>query len=304
MESNLERGCRILEEMIYLNGHLLPRAQAMISPFDHGFLYGYGLYETMRAYSGRVFRLDRHLARLTRAAEMLGLASGVAQYDLEKAVYQTLAANSLRDARVRLTISAGEGDMIPDPSTCTSPTVLIMVRNLAPQPAQVYEKGFQAGVSKIRQNSQSPLSQIKSANHLNHILARGEARRGGADDALLSNEKGFLAEASTSNVFLVSKGTLITPSLESGALAGITRQAVMELASALDIDTREESSLTVDDLLQADEAFLTNSIMEIMPLTGVNGQPVGLGNPGPITQTLITGYKALVAKEIANRMSL
>jgi len=293
-----------MEEMVYLNGSLLPRSQARISPFDHGFLYGYGLYETMRAYSGRFFRLEQHLARLAHATEMLGLSSGLAQYDLGKAVYETIEANGLKDARVRLTVSAGEGDMIPDPRTCTSPTVLVMAKALVPQPAEVYQRGFRMVISRIRQNSQSPLSQIKSVNNLNNILAKSEARAAVVDDALFLNEEGFLAEASSSNIFMVSKGILTTPSLESGALGGITRQVVLELAASLGIAVKEENALTAEALLQADEAFLTNSIIEIMPLTEVDGQPVGSGVPGRMTQRLMAAYKDLVAKETASPRSL
>ena len=294
----------MVEEIVYLNGALFPRSQARISPFDHGFLYGYGLYETMRAYSGRFFRLEQHLARLAHSAEMLGLSSGLAQYDLEKAVYDTLAANGLQDARVRLTVSAGEGDMIPDPRTCVGPTVLVMAKALVPQPAEVYQRGFKAMISSIRQNSQSPLAQIKSANNLNNILAKSEARAAGFDDALFLNEQGFLAEASSSNIFIISQGILTTPSLESGALGGITRQVVLELAASLGIAVKEENALTVEALLQADEAFLTNSIIEIMPLTEVDGQPVGSGVPGRMTQRLMAAYKDLVAKETASPRSL
>ena len=293
-----------MEEMVYLNGSLLPRSQARLSPFDHGFLYGYGLYETMRAYSGQVFRLKQHLERLARSAEMLGLSSGLAQYDLGKAVYDTLEANGLKDARIRLTVSAGEGDMIPDPRTCTGPTVLVMAKALVPQPAEVYQRGYKVIVSRIRQNSQSPLAQIKSANNLNNILAKSEARAAVVADALFLNERAFLAEASSSNIFIVSRGVLLTPSLECGVLPGITRQVVLELALSLGTEVKEDNALTVEVLLQADEAFLTNSIIEIMPLTGVDGQPVGSGKPGPITQTLIATYEDLVARETASPRSL
>lgn len=292
-----------MEEMVYLNGTLLPRSQARISPFDHGFLYGYGLYETMRAYSGRFFRLEQHLKRLARSAEMLGLAAELAKFDLEKAVYETIEANDLKNARVRLTVSVGEGDMIPDPRTCTGPTVLVMAKALIPQPPEVYQRGFKAIISRIRQNSQSPLSQIKSVNNLNNILAKSEARTAEVDDALFLNEQGFLAEASSSNIFIVSQGIFLTPSPESGALGGITRQVVLELAPSLGIVVREECTISVEALLEADEAFLSNSIIEIMPLIEVDGQPIASGKPGLITQTLMAAYKDLVAKETASSTS-
>lgn len=283
-----------MEQMIYLNGLLVSRKDATISPFDHGFLYGYSLFETMRAYRGHVFRLERHLARLARSARIVGLELGI--FDLEKATYETLEANNLMSARVRLTISRGEGEMTPDPATCHGPTVLIVAQSYAPLPDETYQRGFKAVMSQVRQNSQSPLSRVKSANYLNNILARMEARVAGADEALLLNERGFLAEGSTSNIFLVSGGNLLTPSEESGALPGITREAVLELASALGIKAVQRE-VALEELWQADEAFLTNSLLEIMPVTEVGGHPIGLGIAGPVTKALIAAYKQLVRKE-------
>ena len=170
-----------MAEMIYLNGQLIPRSEAKLSPFDHGVLYGYGLFETMRAYNGHIFRLDRHLDRLRRSAEGLGLANRLAAFDLEAACTKTLEANKLKDARLRLTISAGEGDMTPDPSTCSSPTVLITAQNLVPLPPEKYETGFKAAISFLRRNSQSPLSRLKSTCYMENILARMAARAAGYD---------------------------------------------------------------------------------------------------------------------------
>ena len=217
-----------MSDIVYLNGSLVPRSQARISALDYGFLYGFGLFETMRAYEGRVFRLDRHLNRLARSAEVLGLPLPVT--DLRSAVMATIQANQLGDARVRIAVSIGEGGMVPDPSTCDKPTVLILAGHYQPYPEQVYEKGSKAIVSSIRRNSQSPLSRLKSANYLESMLARQEARAAGVDEALCLNEKGLLAEASMSNVFLVTNGTLRTPGPGSGILPGITREAILELA--------------------------------------------------------------------------
>jgi branched-chain amino acid aminotransferase group I len=278
-------------EIVYLNGSLMPRSQASISAMDYGFLYGFGLFETMRAYEGQVFRLDSHLSRLAHSAEILGFQ--IEALDLKGAVMDTIHANKLSDARVRITISIGEGGIVPDPSTCTQPTVLILAGHYKPYPEQVYEKGFSAVVSSIRRNSQSPLSRLKSANYLENMLAKQEARAAGVDEALCLNEKGLLAEASMSNIFLVNDGVLRTPGRESGILPGITREVVLEMASQLGISTFEQD-ISLDELFQTQEAFLTNSLIEIMPLTEIDGKLVGSGRRGPVAQRLMADYRKLV----------
>jgi len=280
-----------MSEIVYLNGSLIPRSQARISALDYGFLYGFGLFETMRAYGGQVFRLDSHLNRLARSAEILGLP--IKALDLKGAVMDTIHANKLSDARVRITISIGEGGMVPDPSACTQPTVLILAGHYKPYPKQVYERGFRAVVSSIRRNSQSPLSRLKSANYLENMLAKQEARAAGVDEAICLNEKGLLAEASMSNIFLVNDGILRTPKVEGGILPGITREVVLELASQLGINTFEQD-IRLDELFQTQEAFLTNSLMEIMPLTEIDGKPVGSGEAESVTRRLMANYKKLV----------
>ena len=283
-----------MEQIVYLNGVLLPQSQARISPFDLGFLYGYGLFETMRAYSGRIFQLSTHLERLRHSAGLIGLPLDA--FDLEKSCYDTLKANNLKEARIRLTVSIGEGEAIPDPPHNPKPTVLVIATSYTPPTAEVYRKGFKALVSSIRQNSQSPISRLKSANCLNNILAKKAAKAVGTDEALLLNEKGFLCEGGTSNIFLVSKGNLLTPNEESGCLPGITRQAVIELASKLGIGVTQKG-IPLDELSQADEAFLTSSLIEVMPLTGVDGKPIGGGKRGKVTERLMTAYKKRVAME-------
>ncbi len=280
-----------MSEIVYLNGSLVPRSQASISALDYGFLYGFGLFETMRAYGGRVFRLDSHLSRLAHSAEILGLPIG--SLDLKSAVMDTIQANQLGEARIRITISIGEGEIAPDPSTCNKPTVLILAGHYQPYPERVYQKGFRAIVSSIRRNSQSPLSRLKSANYLESMLARQEARAAGVDEALCLNEKGLLAEASMSNIFLVTDGILRTPGQESGILPGITRETVLELASQLGIDTFEDD-IRLDELFHAQEAFLTNSLIEIMPLTEIDGKPVGSGKSESLTKRLMAAYRKMV----------
>ena len=280
-----------MEEIVYLNGSLVPLSQTKLSPLDWGFLYGYGLFETMRAYSGRIFHLEKHLARLSRSATLLGLESE-STANLEKALYDTLQANNLSDARIRLTLSGGEGEPVPAPLAPRSPTLLIIASNYTPYPRQVYEQGFKAIISYIRRNTQSPASVMKSLNYLDNLLARREAKLAGADEAILLNEQGFLAEGSTSNIFSISDNTLLTPSQDSGILPGITREVVLELAPSLGIETVERK-IAKEELLQANEAFLTNSLVEIMPLTQVSGQNIGSGKAGVTTQRLIDAYKEM-----------
>jgi len=283
-----------MEQIVYLNGSLVPRSQARISPFDLGFLYGYGLFETMRAYSGRIFRLDSHLERLSKSAQLLGLPQNA--FNLKNACYDTLKANKLSDARIRLTASIGEGEAIPDPPRNPKSTVLVIATSYTPPSAETYKKGFKSVVSSIRQNSQSPLSRLKTLNYLNQLLARREAKEKGAGEAILLNERGFLCEGSTSNIFLVSQGTLTTPSEESGCLPGITRQVVIELAQELGLRVAERE-VRLEELLNADEAFLTGSLIELMPLTEVNGKPIDKGKRGKVTERLMATYKEAVARE-------
>ena len=291
-----------MAEIIYLNGRLIPRFEAKLSPFDHGFLYGYGLFETMRAYNGYIFRLDSHLTRLRCSAESIGLTHSLLTTDegkqsLKAACVATMEANELRNARIRLTVSAGEGDMTPDPSTCPSPTVLITTQHLAPLPPEKYETGFKAAVSFLRRNSQSPLSRLKSTCYMENILARTAARAAGCDEAIFLNEQGYLAEGSSTNIFLVSNGELITPCFESGVLPGITRDAVLEIARTSNIKATERW-VELNELIEAQEAFVTNSILELMPLVSVEGRPIGSGKPGKLTRDLLFAYRKLVDEAV------
>ena len=283
-----------MEEIVYLNGLLMPLSQAKVSILDYGFLFGYGLYETIRAYDGKVFRLDNHLARMRYSAERLGITFQVQA--LRQAVLETVKANGYNDTRIRLTVSIGEGTMTPDLRSCKEPTVLVLAGLYHPYSAGKYQQGFRVIVSSIRRNSQSPITYMKSANTMEHMLARQEAKDAGVDEALFLNEKGYVTESAGCNVFLVSKGVLKTPRFEAGILPGVTRVVTFELAAALGIKFRE-LNVRLSDLLAADEAFLTNSMIEVMPLTGVAGKQIGNGRPGEITRKLMDAYKALVKKE-------
>jgi branched-chain amino acid aminotransferase len=283
-----------LEEIIYLNGDLIPRSKAKLSPFNFGFLYGYGIFETMRSYHGSVFRLDGHLARLHESARVLGIDNKLAAFDLTKACSETLQANNLTDARLRLTVTLGEGDIVPNTSTTSGITVFIAVRKMAPLPMEIYERGYSAIISKYRRNSRSPLAHIKSTSYLESFLARQEAAAAGVDEVIMLNSTGFLAEGSRTNIFLLNQKMLLTPSIESGILPGITREVVLELAKSVGIATAIRQ-VKLSELLTASEAFLTSSTLEIMPLTLLDNKPIGKGQPGTVTRQLISSYRELVA---------
>jgi len=274
---------------VYLNGDLVAAEQAALPALDRGLLYGYGLFETMRSYGGRVFRLAEHYRRLEAGAEMLAIPVPLTLAALGEAVETTLARNGLADAYVRLTLTAGEAEG-------GGPSVVLFAREVTEYAPELRERGMAAVISGVRRNETSPLARVKSLNYLDNLLAREEARRSGAGEALLLNTRGFITEGAASNVFLACDGTLFTPGVEAGALPGITRQVVMELAREEGLAV-EEANVALPDLFGAGEAFLTNSVMEVMPLVSVGGRPVGLGRPGPLTGRLARRYRDLVARE-------
>jgi branched-chain amino acid aminotransferase len=278
--------------MIYLNGHLLPDDQTRIDPADRGFLLGDGIFETMRSYRGRIFRLDAHLDRLFSGAEFLGIPVPLMRDELARGLSATLEANQLskRGASLRLTLTRGPGPRGLNPPPRPQPTVLITA---APLTQTSFPPAKAIIANDIRRNEHSPSSKIKSLNYLDNILARQQAEQSGADEALLLNTAGNLAEASTANLFIVKNGTLQTPPIGDGALPGITRSVVLELAAKLGIPA-QETSITAYDLPRADEAFLTNSIIEIRPLVQVEGQWLGNGGMGEITQALQRAYQEAV----------
>ena len=289
-----------MEEIVYLNGSLVPGSQARVSVFDHGFLYGYGLFETMRAYDGAIFRLERHLRRLLDSAKVIGLSSKLVDIDMGKACVDTLKANGLKDARLRLTVSRGKVDSFPGSGVSATPTVLVTARSYTPLSGQTYARGFKVGISSFRRHSQSPLSRIKSTNYMVSVLARMESEAAGLDESLLLNESGLITEGSISNVFFATSGSLVTPPLESGILPGITREAVLELARAAGMNVTE-GEIRLEDMGQFDETFLTNSVMEIMPLVDVRDEEkviaIGPGKPGGVTRRLMAAYGEMVERE-------
>lgn len=289
-----------MEAVVYLNGSLIPLSQARISPLDYGFLYGYGLFETMRAYRGHVFRLEKHLARLDRSARMLNIDLD-APAKLETAMYDTLKANQLLNARIRLSVSPGEEEQAPNVPVKGGATVFITARSYAPPSEDVYRRGFTAMVSRVHRSPRSPASVLKSLSGLDVLLARQEAALYGVDHAILLNDDDLVAEGSSTNVFHVSDRTLFTPAEHSGILQGVTRDVVLkELAPSLGLATKE-ADVALSDLLEAEEAFLTNSMIEIMPLTIVADRSIGTGRPGPSTRRFMKAYRELVDQSLVNQ---
>ncbi len=283
---------------VYLNGRFLKESEAAISVFDRGFLYGDGVFETMRSYGGCIFRLDRHLQRLFRGLEALRIRIPVTAADLARAVYGLLDLNGLADAYVRLTVSRGTGGRGIDMSGCDSPTTVITAGEFVPQPEEFYLRGVKVCVSRGRRNCRPPAdSPVKSLNFLNNILARQEASRRGAFEALLLNHEGYLTEGTVSNLFFVSRGVIFTPSTETGILEGITRRTVIEAAGQEGIPL-EEGLFRTGDLDRADEVFLTNSLVEILPVGDVDGKIFG---PGPVTRRLMLAYRRIVKRETERR---
>lgn len=292
-----------MEEVVYLNGSLMPGYLARVSVFDHGFLYGYGLFETMRAYNGRIFLLERHIERLCNSSAVIGLDVDLSEIELGKACTETVMANSLNEARVRLTVTHGEAEVFPWNGAAGKNTVVITARPYTPLPEEKYTHGFRVRVASLRRNSQSIVSGVKSINYLDSILARIEAEKDGLDEALLLNDRGYIAECGSGNIFFVRESGLLTPSKTSGILPGITRALVIELAGILDIKV-EETDVGLSDLNIFQEAFTTNSTMEIMPIISVRDETghtvtIGDGKPGEITQRLMFAYKKRVERETA-----
>jgi branched-chain amino acid aminotransferase len=271
---------------IFLNDRFVPKEDAMVSVFDHGFLYGDGVYETLRAYGGRIFMLRRHLARLRRSADLIGLNVPIAELDWQPLLQEAMKRNVLSDAYLRITLSRGEGDIGLDPRLCPRPTVVIISLPLQPYPVHLFQAGVSLTVVGVRRNLAAALSpQIKSLNFLNNILAKQEAAQKGAFDGLMLNAEGYITECTTSNMMFVKEGCVCTPSVACGILDGITREVVLSLAHDEGFPI-QEGCYTPDVLRHADECFLTNTTMEIMPVCDIDKHAVGSGVPGTVTGRL------------------
>lgn len=281
---------------VFLNDRFVRKEDAVVSVFDHGFLYGDGVYETIRSYGPRIFMRDQHLARLRRSAEAIGLHIPIPPSQWPDLLYEAMRCNEVgndrADAYLRITVSRGAGEIGLDPSLCPHPTVVIMTKALQGYPPTLSRDGVSLTVAKTRRNLPEALSpQIKATNFLNNILAKRESIAAGTFDSLLLNWREELTECTISNLFFFSGRTLHTPALECGILDGITRTIVMTLAQEERIPI-EKGRYQLAVLLRADECFLTNTTMEIMPVTRIDTFPIGNGSPGPLTRRLQAAFAA------------
>ncbi|OGW54731.1 MAG: hypothetical protein A2Y81_01510 [Nitrospirae bacterium RBG_13_43_8] len=282
---------------IYLNRKLVPAKEAVVSVLDHGFLYGDGIYETMRVYDGVTFMLDEHLRRLYRSASLIGLTIPLDADSLKRSVYETLIANSLRNAFVRLTISRGYGPIGLDPDLCPEPTVVIIAQEMKDYPRSFYEKGISLIIPETKRNFREALNpEIKSLNFLNNILAKIEAKKRGAYDAIMLNLYGKLSEGTISNIFFYKNGILCTPSPECGILDGITRSIVITIAKRDGLNVKEAEFIK-EDLYLSEEVFITSTTLEVMPVSKVDDQKYTVGN---ITNVLHKAYREEVRAYVAN----
>jgi branched-chain amino acid aminotransferase len=285
-----------MARIIFMNDRLVPEDEARVSVFDHGLLYGDGVFEGLRSYSGTVFRLDAHLDRLWASARAICLEIPLSKAAVAKAVNDTLAANKLSDGYVRLVVTRGAGSLGLDPNRTSNPQMIVIADTISLYPREFYEQGLKivtAATQRVQSAALSP--RIKSLNYLNNIMAKLEGLRAGCVEALMLNHKGEVAECTGDNVFVVRSGVLLTPPPDAGILEGITRNAVMELAREAGIDCRE-ATLTRHDLYTADECFLTGTAAEVIPVVDIDGRTIGSGTPGPVTQRLTTAFHALVRK--------
>ncbi len=271
---------------VYINGKLFDKADAKISVFDHGLLYGDGVFEGIRVYEGKVFRLREHIDRLYESGRHIKLEIPLSREQMTEAVINTVQANAKRNGYIRLVVTRGAGYLGLDPRKTTDPQVIIIVDDISLYPPELYENGMDiVTVATIRNHPNALNPRIKSLNYLNNILAKIEGVQAGCVEALMLNHKGEIAECTGDNIFLARHGVLRTPSIEAGILEGVTRNAVIELARAANVPV-EEVPLTRHDVYAADECFLTGTAAEVIPVVRCDGRVIGTGKPGPLTRQL------------------
>jgi len=279
--------------LVHVNGELVSKEDAKVSVFDHGYLYGDGIFEGIRVYEGNVFRLGEHIDRLYESAKTIALEIPMSNEEMIQTTLDTIAANGLRNCYIRLVISRGKGDLGIDPDKCPQATVVIIVDSIVLYPQEFYDNGISLVTASIRRIPAQCLDpRIKSLNYLNNILAKIEAKKVGAPEAVMLNHNGRVAECTADNIFAVKNGTLATPDLMEGALGGITRKAVMELAEEAGMEVKT-MMMGLHDLYNADECFLTGTGAEIVPVVSIDGRTIGTGKPGKVTQDLLRRYREL-----------
>jgi branched-chain amino acid aminotransferase len=282
---------------IYLDGRFVEEADAKVSVFDHGLLYGDGVFEGIRLYGGNVFRLDEHLERFENSAKALLLDMPLTRAQWSAAICETCRANGLVDGYIRAVVTRGIGDLGLAPWLCSKPSYFVIASKISLYPRECYEEGLAIVTVPTRRIGPAALpATVKSLNYLNNILAKIEAKQFGAVEAIMLNDQGYVAEATADNVFIVRKGELLTPSASQGALKGVTRSAVIDMARDLGIAEREEN-LTRYDLWCADECFLTGTGAEVIPVVKLDGRTIGTGMPGPITRKVLAEFRKRVLVE-------
>jgi len=279
--------------IIYLNGKYVDSQEAKVSVFDHGFLYGDGVFEGIRAYNGKVFKLKEHIDRLYESAQTILLKIEISRQEMSDVVVETLRKNNLSDAYIRLVVSRGVGDLGLDPRNCPKSCVVCIASSITLYPPSMYETGMEVITASTRRNSNDALSpRIKSLNYLNNIMAKMEANRAGVMEALMLNQEGYVCEATGDNVFFVKNGVLFTPPVYAGILKGITRDSVIEVALAEGITVKEQL-FNLNDVYTADECFLTGTAAELIPIIAVDSRIIGDGKPGPVFKKLLTKFQEL-----------
>lgn len=279
--------------IIYLNGQYVPEEQAVVSVFDHGLLYGDGVFEGIRAYHNRVFKLQEHLVRLYESAHTLALEIPLGIEEMQEVVLETLRRNNLRDAYIRLVVTRGKGDLGLDPRKCPKPTVFCIAASIQLYPDELYERGLEMITVATRRNiAEGCNPRVKSLNYLNNIYAKIEASLAGVPEAIMLNQEGYVAEATGDNLFLVKNGKLITPPIHVGLLEGVTRNAVIDLARNKGIEVQEKV-FTRHDVYNADECFLTGTAAELIPCVRVDGRTIGNGEPGEVFRGLLHDFREL-----------
>lgn len=282
--------------IIYLDGEFVPQEEAKVSVFDHGLLYGDGVFEGIRAYNGRVFRLKEHIDRLYDSAKVINLAVPMDKEDFAEMILETLRKNSLRDAYIRPIVTRGKGDLGLDPRKCPKPTVICIAVEWGAMYGDLYEKGLTAITVSVRRNPAEAMPpNVKSLNYLNNIMAKIEANYKGGDEAIFFDTNGYISEGSGDNIFVVKNGVLITPPTLNN-LRGITRQVVLEIAESIGIPIKEQN-LGYYDLYAADEIIVTGTAAEVAPITLIDGRSVGNGKPGAITRQLMAAFRAVAENE-------
>ncbi len=290
-----------MSRLVYLDGKLVPKDQAVVSVFDHGFLYGDGVFEGIRCYSGVIFKLKEHIERLYASANSIMMKIPMTPEEMEKAHVDTVAANGLKDAYIRTIVSRGKGDLGLDPRKCPVPTVVIIADSITLFPGAMYDQGVKMITSAVRRTAvDAHNAQVKSLNYLNSIQAKIAAIQAGVAESLMLNAEGYVAEGVGENFFIVKDNVLITPPRHAGILTGITRQTIMDIAGE-DGYKVSETMITLHDVYSADEAFMCGTAAEIMPVVEVDLRTIGAGVPGPITKKLMGRFHE-VAKTIGTRV--